>query len=852
MLSPLAVRSFETRGREEPEEPCGVRTPFQRDRDRLVHSKPFRRLKGKTQVFIDPQGDHYRTRMTHTLETTAISRVVARALRLNEDLVEAIGLGHDTGHTPFGHAGEQALDAALDAEFGRRFRHNEQSWRIARRLNLTHEVCDGILTHTGEQEPETLEGKIVRLVDRVAYINHDIDDAIRYGILREADLPRAEIELLGADRYGADRPPRPRSRRDLRTGRRRSSRAPRSERRCSRCARSCSSTSTSGRRSGPSTSGHATSCRRSSVGSWTIRGCCPRATGTSRERITDYISGHDRPLRALLRRRELMARIKDQSVREVVAAANIVDVVSLRTSLRKASGTRYMGRCPFHEERSASFSVNSDLNLYHCFGCGKGGDVVTFVRETEGLDFVGAIEWLAERFRVTLEYEESSPAADDARRKRERLYAVLDQAAAFFERHLWEGADGEPVRAYLASRGLGEAVAKEFRLGLSPGDGLAGKAREKGFTADELRAAGLTNQRGRDYFPPRLMFPLADARGRVIGFQARKLHDDDPLKGKYVNSPESDLFKKSHVLYGLHLARPAIAKQDRAVVVEGNTDVIALRQAGFEPVVASMGTALTEQHLKELARLTKRLYLCFDSDAAGEEATLRGMERAQEQGFEIRVVTLPPGQDPADAPDGFELRLGQAESYLHYRVRLELDRASDRQEGFVRAREILAKAEDSPERQEALRLVADRLDLPRETLSGIAPARGSSGGSAVESAEEAPRRGCPARARGARGGRRPSRARRFARGARRGAFRARGASADASFARRPSGRPMPTSSRSSRSSTPRRRPRGSRGRPAPRCCFACARRSCGATCRERPTLRVRPSCRRTSRRCARR
>ena len=197
-LSPLGFRSYETRGRAQPEEPCSVRTPFQRDRDRLVHSKPFRRLKGKTQVFIDPEGDHYRTRMTHTLETTAISRVVARALRLNEDLVEAIGLGHDTGHTPFGHAGEQALDDALRDRFGRRFRHNEQSHRIARRLNLTHEVCDGILTHTGVQEPETLEGKIVRLVDRVAYINHDIDDAIRYGILEESDLPRDEIELLGS------------------------------------------------------------------------------------------------------------------------------------------------------------------------------------------------------------------------------------------------------------------------------------------------------------------------------------------------------------------------------------------------------------------------------------------------------------------------------------------------------------------------------------------------------------------------------------------------------------------------------------------------------------------------------
>jgi dGTPase len=196
-LSPLAVRSYETRGREEPEVESSVRTPFQRDRDRIVHSKPFRRLKGKTQVFIDPEGDHYRTRMTHTLETSAISRVVARALRLNEDLVEAIGLGHDMGHTPFGHAGEEALDEALHEQSGRHFRHNEHSLVIAQRLNLTYEVCHGILTHTGDQEPQTLEGKIVRIVDRVAYINHDIDDAIRFGLLGDSDLPREEIELLG-------------------------------------------------------------------------------------------------------------------------------------------------------------------------------------------------------------------------------------------------------------------------------------------------------------------------------------------------------------------------------------------------------------------------------------------------------------------------------------------------------------------------------------------------------------------------------------------------------------------------------------------------------------------------------
>jgi len=412
-------------------------------------------------------------------------------------------------------------------------------------------------------------------------------------------------------------------------------------------------------------------------------------------------------------------------VRDVTGAADMVEVVSGRTQLRRASGSRFTGRCPFHEERTPSFSVNPVEKLYYCFGCGKGGDLISFVRETENLDFVGAIEWLAERFRVPLEYEESSPRVEADRRRRERLYAVLEQTTVYFERLLWEGDTGEPVRAYLAERGLGEEITREFRLGLSPGRGLAEKAAEKGFTTDELRGAGLATVRGSDYFPHRLMFPLADARGRVVGFQARKLLDDDPLRGKYVNSPEGDLFHKSAILYGLHLAKAAISKQDRAVVVEGNTDVIALRQAGFEPVVASMGTALTEGQVRELGRLqTRKLFLCFDADAAGQEATLRGMELAATQGFEVKVVTLPKGQDPADAPEGFEDRLAGAESYLLYRVRLELDRSADRQEGFVRVREVMAKAEDSPERQEALRLLADRLDLPRETLAGLAPARG--------------------------------------------------------------------------------------------------------------------------------
>jgi dGTPase len=204
-LSPLAVRSYDTRGRaREEEEECRLRTPFQRDRDRIVHAKAFRRLKHKTQVFIDPKGDHYRTRLTHTLETAGISRTVARALRLNEDLTEAIALGHDLGHPPFGHTGEEALDRVLQKRFGRGFRHNVQSLRVVevlerdgRGLNLTEEVRNGILHHTGQGEPATLEGKIVRLVDRVAYINHDIDDAIRAGLISADELPQGEIALLG-------------------------------------------------------------------------------------------------------------------------------------------------------------------------------------------------------------------------------------------------------------------------------------------------------------------------------------------------------------------------------------------------------------------------------------------------------------------------------------------------------------------------------------------------------------------------------------------------------------------------------------------------------------------------------
>ena len=425
-----------------------------------------------------------------------------------------------------------------------------------------------------------------------------------------------------------------------------------------------------------------------------------------------------------------MPRLKDTTVESVKEKADFVELVEARTQLRKGGGGRYMGRCPFHEEKTPSFSVNGVDKLYYCFGCGAKGDLITFVRETEGLDFTGAIEWLADRFNVPVEYEESSPAQDAARRRRERLYAVLDQAATYYSRTLWETEAGSLARDYLKGRGLGEEICREFRLGLAlGGNSLARKAAAVGFTAEELRAGGLLRRNGADYFSRRLLFPLADARGRVVGFQARRLYDDDPLAAKYVNTPESELFHKGAVVYGLDTARAAIAREDRACVVEGNTDVIALRQAGLAPVVACMGTALTERQLTELGRLTKRLWLAFDGDAAGESATLRGMELAVGQGFDVRVVALPAGIDPADDPSGFERRLAQAEPYLLYRVRVEIDHAENREAAFQTVRALLDGAPDSPERQDAWRYANDKLGMTVQLRAGGSAARAAAPGS---------------------------------------------------------------------------------------------------------------------------
>ncbi len=421
-----------------------------------------------------------------------------------------------------------------------------------------------------------------------------------------------------------------------------------------------------------------------------------------------------------------MARIKDESVERVKSAMEILPLVEDVVRLRKA-GSTYKGLCPFHSERTPSFTVSPARGTFKCFGCGEGGDAITFVEKTENVDFVGAIELLARRFGVELEYEEASPEQEQRRRREERLRALLERAAEFYARVLWESDAGAGAREYLASRALGEEVCREFRLGYAPGAArLASRALQEGYTQDELRAVGLANSRGNDYFNRRIVFPLADAKGRVRGFQARKLHDDDPLQAKYVNSPEGELFRKGDLLYGLDTARQAVAREDRAVVVEGNTDVLALRQAGFAPVMASMGTALTEAQLRELARLTKRLFLCFDADAAGQDATLRGMELAVGQEFDVKIVALQPGTDPADDPAAFERQLGSPVSYPVHRVRLLHARAPDRNAAFTAIESFLRSQPDSPEHLDARRLATDLLDLPPETQAALAPRTRSS------------------------------------------------------------------------------------------------------------------------------
>ena len=559
-LSPLAVRSYETRGRAEPEADSDLRTPFQRDRDRIVHSKAFRRLKHKTQVFVAPEGDHYRTRLTHTLEASGIARAVARALRLNEDLTEAIGLGHDLGHPPFGHAGEEALDALLRERYGSGFRHNEHSLRVVdvlerdgRGLNLTEEVRDGILNHTGEDAPATLEGRIVRSSTASPTSTTTSTTPCAAACSRTRTCPRAEIELLGDTGSRAHRHARPRPRRAL--GGRRRHRAERRDRRRDAALRSFMFDRVY---LGPGSQAEHERARRDRRADLRPPRAHPEelppAPGELPQRVTDYLAGMtDRyalAVRGGARSRWRGSRTRRSSAVRAGGRHRRARLRRARSSARSAPGA--LGRCPFHEERTPSFSVNAVDKLYHCFGCGASGDAITFVEEKEGLDFAGAVELLADRFRVQLEYDDESPAAG----RRAPPPAAAAARCSSRRRPSTSATSGIRRRASRCARtwpGAGWArrsAASSGSASRRAGRSSSRRRAAQGFTPQELAAAGLS-RRGGDYFSGRLLFPLADARGRVVGFQARKLSEDDPMRAKYVNSPEGELFRKGDLLYGL-------------------------------------------------------------------------------------------------------------------------------------------------------------------------------------------------------------------------------------------------------------------------------------------------------------
>ncbi len=433
-----------------------------------------------------------------------------------------------------------------------------------------------------------------------------------------------------------------------------------------------------------------------------------------------------------------MARYTDDSKERVRDAVDMIALVSARTELRRAGVNSYFGRCPFHEERTGSFHVRPEEKHYHCFGCQASGDPFRFVMETEGLDFVAAMESLAERFGVTLEVADEDPMAKARRERRERLHKLLDRAAAYYARCLWEAGEAAGARAYLAERGLEEATLRTYRVGYAPSawDRLLLVARQAGFSEDELLATGLAQrskqQRGSIYdrFRERIMFPLADARGRVVGFGARAMRDNQPPK--YLNTSEGEVFHKGSQLFGIDLARKQAARAGAIVLAEGYTDVLALHQAGIENAVGIMGTSFTDDQARELERTARTLVLALDADGAGQEAMLRAARVAEGRSMELRVVALPPGADPADLAQGegveaLRARIARSVPFVEFHVdrilaRAETGTAEGKDRALAEIRPVLGPLPASVLRDELVRRVAGRLDLPDQLAASLAAA----------------------------------------------------------------------------------------------------------------------------------
>jgi DNA primase len=442
-----------------------------------------------------------------------------------------------------------------------------------------------------------------------------------------------------------------------------------------------------------------------------------------------------------------VSRYTADSRDRVIDAVDMIALVSTRTDLRRAGVNSYFGLCPFHDERSGSFHVRPDEKHYHCFGCQSSGDPFTFVMETEGLDFKAAMESLADRFGVQLETEAEDPAAAARRERRERLHSLMSRTAAYYSRYLWEAREAADARAYLLGRGLSEETLREFRVGYAPSawDRILMGSRRAGFTEEELLAAGLV-QRSKsrpgsvyDRFRSRIMFPAADARGRVRGFGARRMSEEQsPMAGaKYVNTSDGELYHKREVLFGIDLARAHAAKAGRMLLVEGYTDVLALHQAGIRNAVGIMGTSLTEEQIVELQRVVTVLELCLDADRAGQDAVLRAARLAAGKTVELRVVALPEGSDPADivAAEGAEAlraRVQASVPFVSFNVDRILERADTRSaEGRDAAlgelRPVVGDMGPSLLRDELMRRIAGRLELSDAQLTSLLMAPHPSG-----------------------------------------------------------------------------------------------------------------------------
>jgi DNA primase len=435
-----------------------------------------------------------------------------------------------------------------------------------------------------------------------------------------------------------------------------------------------------------------------------------------------------------------VSRFTADSRDRVRDAVDMIAVVSDHTELRRAGVTEYVGRCPFHDERTPSFGVNPVEKVYYCFGCQASGDVFTFVMETEGLDFPGALESLADRFGVELQTEEEAPEAAAKRQRRQRLQSLLGRASTYYARYLWEAREAAPARDYLLSRGLREDTLKEFLVGYAPSawDRMLTASRRAGFSDEDLITTGLAqrsqNRPGQIYdrFRERIMFPSTDARGSVIGFGARAMRDNQ--RPKYLNTAESELYRKREVLFGLDRARAAAARTGNVILVEGYTDVLALHQAGLSNAVGIMGTALTEEQIRQLERVATVLVLCLDSDRAGQDAMLRAAQVTDNRNLELRVVPLPEGTDPAElieraGVDALRERVEASVPFVKFHVERILERNdTSSAEGRDRAfRELQPALRDLPQNafgQDLLQRVAGRLELSEARLATLIESSG--------------------------------------------------------------------------------------------------------------------------------